>query len=162
MKWQTVDLPNGMNLHVWGPISIRHNDITSFHDSLINDLLQQCQAGEAISYCTYEDSAYIVVIDTNVLARHFVEPLSVRDVLENRVLSSCREVIEWDYGDVGTMWALVDYKKILRLRKMPVGDMYLVAMILRNAYVTMFGSNTSSFFEMIPPTLEEWTSQGPR
>ena len=27
MKWQTVDLPNGMNMHVWGPVSIRHNDI---------------------------------------------------------------------------------------------------------------------------------------
>ena len=26
-KWQTVDLPNGMNMHVWGPVSVRHNDI---------------------------------------------------------------------------------------------------------------------------------------
>ena len=27
MKWQTLDLPNGMNMHVWGPVSLRHNDI---------------------------------------------------------------------------------------------------------------------------------------
>ena len=26
MKWQTLDLPNGMNLDVWGPVSVRHND----------------------------------------------------------------------------------------------------------------------------------------
>ena len=27
LKWQTLDLPNGMNMHVWGPVSLRHNDI---------------------------------------------------------------------------------------------------------------------------------------
>ena len=27
MKWQTLDMPNGMNFHVWGPVSIRHNDL---------------------------------------------------------------------------------------------------------------------------------------
>ena len=27
MKWQTIDGPNGMNIDVWGPVSVRHNDI---------------------------------------------------------------------------------------------------------------------------------------
>jgi hypothetical protein len=26
LKWQTVDLANGMNFEVWGPASVRHND----------------------------------------------------------------------------------------------------------------------------------------
>jgi hypothetical protein len=83
-------------------------------------------------------------------------------VLENRTMSSCREVIEWDYGDVGRFWALVDYKKVLKLRKMPVAKMYFVAMLLRNAHVTMNGGNTSHYFDLLPPTLEDWTSHGSR
>ena len=35
MKWQTVDLPNGMNMHVWGPVSIRHNDIWTLEESCL-------------------------------------------------------------------------------------------------------------------------------
>ena len=77
-------------------------------------------------------------------------------------MSSCRECIEWDYGDVGKMWAFVDYKKILKLRRMAVGPMYLVALILRNAHNTMNGCYTCEFFDMAPLSFEEWTSQGPR
>jgi hypothetical protein len=43
MKWQTVDLPNGMNFHVWGPVSVRHNDIYTFHESAINERIAQLQ-----------------------------------------------------------------------------------------------------------------------
>jgi hypothetical protein len=120
MKWQTVDLPNGMNFHVWGPISIRHPDIISLRESHINDLLQGLQLGEDVQYVIYGDSAYIYVPDSHVLARHNNDPNTPIEIMENRVLSSCREIIEWDYGDVGTQWALVDYKKVLKMRKMPI------------------------------------------
>jgi hypothetical protein len=26
LKWQTIDLPNGMNYEIWGAASVRHND----------------------------------------------------------------------------------------------------------------------------------------
>ena len=48
-------------------------------------------------------------------------------------MSSCRESIEWNYGEVGRFWPLVDYKEVLQMRKMPVGAMVLTAMILGNA-----------------------------
>ena len=50
MKWQTVDLPNGMNFHVWGPISIRHNDLESHDLSEINAKLAQLQIGEMYQF----------------------------------------------------------------------------------------------------------------
>ncbi len=162
MKWQTIDLPNGMNFHVYGPVSVRHNDLYTLFYSEVNDKLAALQAGEELQYVVYGDSAYIVVIDTHIKARHFDEPNSDRQVLENRTLSSCRECIEWDYGDVSTMWAMTDFKKMLKIRKMPVSDIYLCAMLLRNAYNTMNGSNTALYFNLQPPTLEDWTSAGPR
>ena len=114
MKWQTVDMPNGMNFNVWGSISIRHPDCVSLEDSNLNDKLVELQLGNLMQYVIYGDSAYIYVNDSHILARHHIQPLTARQVTENKALSSCRQLIEWDYGDVGTMWALVDYKKNLK------------------------------------------------
>jgi hypothetical protein len=110
----------------------------------------------------YGDSAYIVAVDEFLKARHSGVGLTAREILENKTLSSCREVIEWDYGDVGVMWSYVDYKKALKMRTTNVANTYLTAMLLRNAHVTMNGCTTSSYFSIIPPTFEDWISQGPK
>lgn len=161
-KWQTVDLPNGMNFHVWGPKSVRHNDLFMLDESRINQLLAELQTGENLQFKVYGDSAYIVVNETHIRARHYGDNLSPRQILENRALSSCREIIEWDYGDVGKYWAYVNFRNALKMRKSPVGQHYFVALLLRNAYVTMNGCNTARYFNIFPPTFEEWVSAGPR
>ncbi len=98
---------------------------------------------------------------SHIRARHNYEHNTVRENLENKALSSCCEVIEWDYGDVGKYFPLVDYKNVLKMRKMPVKQMYLTAMILRNALNTLRPNNTSQYYSLLPPTLENWLSQGP-
>ena len=97
-----------------------------------------------------------------MLARHQGDALSPREVLENRAMSSCRETIEWDYGDIGRYFKLLDYKHVLQIRKMPVAKMCIAAFILRNAHVTMNGCNTSEYYTCIPPSFEEWVGEGPR
>ena len=161
MKYQTIDLPNGMNMHVWGPTSVRHNDLTSLHESKVNDLLVEVQIGQQYQWVIYGDSAYVHVADSHILARHNNEVNTERETLENRCLSACRECIEWNYGDVGVMWAMVDYKKKLKIRQMRVKNIYLSALILRNAYVTMNGGTTPEYFDLIPPTFSVWTNAGP-
>jgi hypothetical protein len=151
-----------MNGHVYGPISIRRNDLTTANWSRINDLWVALQQGEEYQYTIYGDSAYIVLGYSHIKARHTVDPMPPRLVLENKCLSSCRETIEWDYGNIGTMWATLQYKKLLKMRSMPVGNMCLAAMILRNAHVTMNGCHTSEYFNCLPPTFEEWINEGPR
>lgn len=161
MKWQTVDLPNGMNFHVWGPFSVRHNDLYSLDHSNINDLIANLM-GNGIQFIIYGDSAYCVTFLSHISARYDNDPNTDRQNLENRSLSSCREVIEWDYGDIGKYWAFVDFKKNLKLRKMMIGRIYFVAMLLRNAYVTMNGCNTATFYDLLPPDFEDWVKQGMR
>ncbi|MBC7391102.1 MAG: hypothetical protein H7329_17990 [Opitutaceae bacterium] len=34
-------------------------------------------------------------------------------------------------------------------------------MLLRNAYVTLNAGQTAEYLNMMPPTLEDWCSQGP-
>ena len=75
---------------------------------------------------------------SDIKARHHHPNLSDREIHENRRLSSCRECIEWDYGDVGTMWAYLDYKRAIRMRRTNVAAAYST-LILRNAHNTMIG-----------------------
>ena len=68
-------------------------------------------------------------------------------------------MIEWNYGDIGRYFPLLDFHHRLKLRKQPVGS---IGMKLRNAYwCTMNANNTTSYFNFIPPTLADWTYQGP-
>ena len=48
--------------------------------------------------------------------------MTPRLVLEKNCLATCRETIEWNYGNIGSMWAYLGYKKVLKLRSMPVGQ----------------------------------------
>jgi hypothetical protein len=62
----------------------------------------------------YGHSVYIVINDGPISARH-QDPTTPRQRLENAKLSSCRETIEWDYGDIGRYFKLLDYKHVLQI-----------------------------------------------
>ena len=160
MKWQTFDLPCGCNGHVFGPLSVRRNDLFSLSKSKLND--QLAERGKEFEFVAYVDLAYILLYLSHIRARHNYEYNSPRHIVENKTLSSCRECIEWDYSDVGRMWGIVDYKYALKIRRIPVAAMYLSAMILRNAHNCTNGGITSLYFNCLPPIFEDWVGQGPR
>ena len=162
LKFQTVDLPNGMCFHVFGPVSLRHNDLYTLFHSNINDLVAGVQIGDLLQFVIYGDSAYVPVMGTHIKARHNNNPNNPRQILENASMVSCREAVEWDYGDAVTAFAMIDFNKGLKMRGMPVGNMCMGAMLLRNAYVTMNSCNAGHFFDLEPPTFEEWVANGPR
>jgi len=123
----------------------------------------QLQIGEALQFLLYGDSAYIVSFLSHIKARHDYEPNTEREMLENSCMSSCRECIEWDYGDVCKLWANVDFPKGLKIRSsMRVARVFLLAIILRNAHNTMNGCETADYYGILPPTFEQWIQQGPR
>lgn len=138
---------------------MRHNDLYTYGKSEINEKIANIQRLDPFQYKSYGDSAYSW--DTHLRGRHDNEPNSDRQTCENIAMSSCRETIEWNYGDIGRYFPLLDFHYRLKLRKQPVGSMYLIGMILRNAYCTMNANNTASYFNFIPPTLDDWTKQGP-
>jgi hypothetical protein len=153
-KFQTVDLPNGMNFNVWGPVSLRHNDLFTFYESGINAKIAAVQQNFPLQFKIYGDSAYAPLWDSHIMAR-FENPDNL-EVLHNKNMSSCRECIEWDYGDLRRYFKILDFRHGLKIRQMDVADIYLVASILRNAYVTMNGSNTAEYFDCKAPSFEEW------
>lgn len=152
MKWQTLVLACGMDFHVWGPLSCRRNDLTFLQRSQVQQkLVDLFDELAEIIFHIFGDSAYFPgdVMDTHVS-------------IPGRGMSSVREIIEWTYKDDKGLWKYTDFEHVLRLNKQPVAKIYFVCMLLRNAYVTLHGSQAAEYMDMMPPSLEEWTEQGPR
>ena len=61
-------------------------------------------------------------------------------------MSQVRVSVEWGFGKICQIFAYLDFK--------PVGKYYLVGTILINCHTCLYGSVTSSFFNLEPPPLE--------
>jgi len=71
-------------------------------------------------------------------------------------MSSVRVSVEWLFGDIVEYFKFVDFKKNLKIGLSTVGRMYIVCALLRNALTCLYGNTTSLFFDLEPPTLEEY------
>jgi hypothetical protein len=164
IKWQTVSLPNGMMLSIWGPVSVRHNDnFCLMHSNIQQKLVDaQTRLNLPIIYKVFGDSAYYADLCLRSYHRGDDNVLTDREKLENASMKKMRQSIEWDYGLVGNLWRKTDFKFGLRLREQPVNEVVTFAMLMTNFWVTLNGSITSEYFNCIPPTLEEFTLSGPK
>ena len=76
--------------------------------------------------------------------------------LHDASMSACRISVEWLFGNVINYLKFLDYKKNLKIGMSSVGKMYVVRAILRNALTCLYGNQTSEYFQLEPPTLEEY------
>ena len=146
LKWQTCLLANGMDFEVWGPASVRRNDNFTLHRSNIEDKLHGLQMDNELKFRIHGDSAYTV---TDYIVSG-----------GGKGMAAVRETIEWSYKDLKTIWKYCDYKHALKIRNQPLGKIFFVCMLLRNAHVILNGNQTSDYFVCHPPSLEHWLSQG--
>ena len=127
-----------MNSQVFGPVSARQNDLDSLVLSGIEDDLKKLLRGDLIQYKLFGDSAYY---DSDVIGTG-----------GERGMASVREAIKWTYVDLKVNWKYCDYDHVLKLRQQSIGKIIFVCMLLRNAYVTLYGSQSTKYFCMLPPT----------
>jgi hypothetical protein len=71
-------------------------------------------------------------------------------------MSRVRVSVEWVFGDIVNYFKFLDFKKNLKIGLSTVGKIYSVCALLRNALTCLYGSNTSSFFQVNPPTVQEY------
>ena len=139
---------------------------TSFSEGKMHDagmlmeshLLQQLEhnafssTGEAL--CIYGDPAYPLRVHLQAPFRHAV--LTPQMQLYNSSMSAVRTSVEWLFGDIINYFKFLDFKKNLKIGLTAVGKMYSVCAILRNALTCLYGNQTSDFFNLEPPTLQEY------
>jgi hypothetical protein len=85
VKLQTIDLPDGLNYHAFGPVSLRHSDLFTLSESHMDARIRAVQAGGDVQFKVYGDSAYKVGTYTHILAQ---VPVPEHQVQVDRALSA--------------------------------------------------------------------------
>lgn len=104
--------------------------------------------------CIYGDPAYPLRV--HLQAPFKKGHLTADEEAFNSSMSKVRSSVEWVFNDITSYFAFLDFKKNLKIGLSPVGTMYSTCGLLRNALTCFYGSSTSSFFDLQPPTIQEY------
>lgn len=154
LKWQTFDLPNGMTADMFGPRSLKRNDLQLLSSSKLNSRMADCLRNSLLLYLIYGDSIFPQL--AHIRSSHKGDALTPQLVQENRMMKKVRVCIEWHYGHLANLFPFIDYKRNVKILQQPCELIYFAASLLRNCHCTLYGNQTSKYFECQPPTLESF------
>lgn len=124
---------------------------------LLNDLEQHAFSPDGNPMCVYGDLAYPLRVHLQCPFRMVRPNQDMQDF--NTSMSAVRVSAEWLYGDISAnSFKFVDFKKNLKVALSNIGKMYIVAALLRNAITCLYGNTTSVYFNLNPPSLQEYFS----
>ena len=103
----------------------------------------------------YGDPAYGV---TRSILSPFRGQITPAEQQFNTAMSGVRISVEWTFGKIVQLFAYLDFKKNQKLLLQPVGKYYIVGALLTNCHTCLYGSQTSEYFGLMPPTLEAYLS----
>ena len=106
--------------------------------------------------CIYGDPAYPLRI--HLQGPFKVGVLTPQMEQYNKAMSAVRSSVEWLFGDIVNSFKFLDFKKNLKLMLSSIGKMYVVSVLLRNAITCLYGNETSHYFDLSPPSLQEYFS----
>ena len=136
----------------------RKHDAGMLADSgLLNDLQRFAFSTTGHAMCLYGDPAYPLRIHLQAPFRNAV--LTPAMEAFNSSMSAVGESVEWLFGDIVNYFKFMDFRKSLKIGLSSVGKMYIVSALLRNAHTCFNGNRTSEYFNLEPPTLEEYFVQ---
>jgi len=158
LKFQSLAIPNGLIANLFGPIEGRRHDAGMLADSnLLNALQRHAHDRAGNPLCIYGDMAYPLRPQLMCPYRPTDYPILTPDMQAfNRAMSELRVSVEWLFGDVSNYFKFIDYKKNLKLGMSSVGKQYMVSALLRNCLTCLYGNSTSTFFDLEPPTINNY------
>lgn len=118
--------------------------------------LRRFQRPSGEPYVIYGDPAYGLAL--NILSPFRGANLTDDQQEFNARMSKLRVSVEWGFGKICQNFAFLDFKKNLKVLLQPVAKYYLVATILTNCHTCLYGSQTSTYFDLEPPLLETYLS----
>ena len=127
---------------------------------MYEQLEQHARFPNGNSYVIYGDSAYGI---RELLLSPFPNTRHVRDEEERRMqqgfnhrMSIVRQCVEWGFAKVIRDFAFLDFKKNQKLLLQDLGVMYKTGVLLSNCLTCLYSSEASQFFNINPPTLEQY------
>ncbi|KAK3714768.1 hypothetical protein QZH41_007490 [Actinostola sp. cb2023] len=155
IKFQSVVAPNGLIANMYGPVEGRRHDSGMLASSgFLQSLSTNSHNTAGQPLCVYGDPAYPLRV-------HLQGPykggnLTAMQEAYNQSMSKVRVAVEWVFNDILNYFAFLDFKKNLKVGLSAIGKVYLVCALLRNARTCLYGSSTTTFFDVDPPSLEQY------
>ena len=134
----------------------RHDAAMLAESNLLQSLEQHAFSPDGEPLCLYGDPAYPLRIHLQAPFREAVLTPNMQDF--NRSMSSVRVSVEWAFGEIERSFRCIDLKSNLKIGLSCVGKMYLVCAVIQNALSCLYGNQTSEFFDLDTPSLEEYFS----
>ena len=154
LKYQSVVAPNGMIVHFYGPIEGRRHDSALYYDSGIDDKIANITDSNGRQLAIFGDSAY-------AFRRYLLTPFKGAALTQqqkdfNTNMSSVRACVEWGFSKITNIFAFLSFHKNLKVYLQPVAKYWIVAAVLTNCHTCLYGSQTGTYFDLQPPSLEEY------
>jgi len=154
VKWQGLMLPNGIMPLPFGPIHGSHHDSYMMDRSRVVPIMRRCCRLLGRVFQLYGDPAYPQSQWIGGPFRH--DGLDAEEALFNVRMSSTRIANEWGFGKIKLLWAFLDFENGQKIYLNDVQKYWPVAQILTNCHTCLYGSQTSVYFNVLPPRLEDY------
>lgn len=160
IKFHSLIAPDGLHIHVFGPVEGRRHDETLYKESGLEHLLEKYfwdPNGEPLY--VYGDPAY-------GMGAHLLSPYKGPSISEdqqqwNAAMSRVREAVEWGFKEVSQQFAFLDFKSNQKILLQPCALFYLIAILFCNAHTILHIPQIPQYFACQPPTLSEYFQGGP-
>ena len=155
LKHQTVDNAFGMTVDMYGPASVRRNDLELLRLSNINDRMVALT-----NHIIFGDSAYKPRSRVRSYYHADEENPIANFVRWNAAMKKIRISIEWNYGYTATLFRYICNKQKLKiLGSDKVMKVYTVATLFRNFHIAAYGGQTSNYFNLTTNFLAAYINQ---
>jgi len=119
LKFQALSLPDGLILHMFGPVEGRRHDMTLFRRSEVENRLRASLLIAGVQYYVYGDPAYVLLPYLQTGFRGAV--LTPEQQEFNEKIPMVRIAVEWVFKDIKKYFTAVDSPRKLSITTTPAG-----------------------------------------
>ncbi|KIJ53252.1 hypothetical protein M422DRAFT_100162, partial [Sphaerobolus stellatus SS14] len=157
LKYHAVIAPDGLVIHVYGPIDGRRHDETVYKESGLSELLDKhFWTPEGQPLYVYGDPTYTVGAHVMAPFKGPEGTLTPEQQRFNTAMSRIREPIEWIFKEVAQKFTFIDFSRNHKILLTPCDLYYLVSLLLCNVHTILHYPQIPQYFAYPPPTLEEY------
>lgn len=156
MKFQCITTPDAMLVHVGGPFLGQRHDARMLNESRIRPyLLAHARGPDGQQMSVYGDEGYGQ--SPEVKAPFRGNMLTPEPHQRNESMQHSRLSAEWAFGYISNNFGIINYFQKLRVGLSPIALYFPIAALFSNV-LCCYGRNstTKTFFQMEPPTVEEY------
>ena len=155
-SYQTITTPDGLIFHMYGPVEGRQPDAYLYCKSKMDTVLEENMKVEDVQYCIYGDQAYVL---RSWMQTGYPRLLATEEQIQfNNSMNAARVAVEWSYKDVKQEFASQDFHRKLLVRKLPISNLYIASVLLRNIKTCICGGGAqpTEYFDCPPPSLQQY------